>query len=270
MAFDAKEDKVVRLLSQNLLEIPRNQRKYVWDKTNWADLLSDIKFIVDNSSDTEHFLGSIVLRSEDSVSGVDKYSIIDGQQRTITIILFLLALIKIFKEEELQADVDGTLQYLFLKDRKNVEHLILHSYAHMFLKDLSEAIRKSKKEDTLTQIQSGITVSKSERIFIEGFAYFYTSLKDLASRYGAEYLVRIKDSLLDTRYIRIIADTDADAYTVFEILNARGLSLEDYELLKNYIMRYILPKEKVDEVKVKWGEIERNLENTSNLFLDIM
>lgn len=259
MAFDAKEDKVVRLLSQNLLEIPRNQRKYVWDKTNWADLLSDIKFIVDNSSDTEHFLGSIVLRSEDSVSGVDKYSIIDGQQRTITIILFLLALIKIFKEEELQADVDGTLQYLFLKDRKNVEHLILHSYAHMFLKDLSEAIRKSKKEDTLTQIQSGITVSKSERIFIEGFAYFYTSLKDLASRYGAEYLVRIKDSLLDTRYIRIIADTDADAYTVFEILNARGLSLEDYELLKNYIMRYILPKEKVDEVKVKWGEIERNL-----------
>lgn len=259
MAFDAKEDKVVRLLSQNLLEIPRNQRKYVWNKTNWADLLSDIKFIVDNSYDTEHFLGSIVLRSENSVSGVDKYSVIDGQQRIITIILFLLALIRIFKEEELQADVDGTLQYLFLKDRKNVEHLILHSDAHMVLKDLSETIKKSKKEDTLAQIQSRITVSKSERIFLEGFAYFYTCLKDLATKYGAEYLVKIKDSLLDTRYIRIIADTDADAYTVFEILNARGLSLEDYELLKNYIMRYILPKEKVDEVKVKWSEIERNL-----------
>lgn len=259
MAFDAKEDKIVRLLSQNLLEIPRNQRKYVWNKTNWADLLSDIKFIVDNSTDTEHFLGSIVLRSEQPVSGVDKFSIIDGQQRTITIILFLLALIRLFKEEDLEEDVDGTLQYLFLKDRKNVEHLILHSDAHIVLKDLSEAIRKSGPEETIVQIQSRITISKSEKIFWDGFIYFYTSLRDLSTRYGAQYLIKIKDSLLDARYIRIIADTDADAYTVFEILNARGLGLEDYELLKNYIMRYILPKEKVDEVKVKWGEIERNL-----------
>ena len=69
-------------------------------------------------------------------------------------------------------------------------------------------------------------------------------------------LLDIKDSLLDTKYIRINTDTDEDAYTVFEILNARGQSLEDYELLKNYIMRYILPKEKVDEVKQKWSEIE--------------
>ena len=136
------------MLSQDLLEIPRNQRKYVWDKTNWADLLSDIKFIVDNSSEREHFLGSIVLRSESPISGVDKFSIIDGQQRTITIILFLLALIRIFKDEDLQEDVDGTLQYLFLKDRKNVEHLILHSDAHIVLKDLSEAIRTSKHGET--------------------------------------------------------------------------------------------------------------------------
>jgi len=266
MAFDAKEDKIVKLLSQNILEIPRNQRKYVWNKTNWSDLLSDIKFIVDSSSTTEHFLGSIVLRSEDSISGVDKFSIIDGQQRTITIILFLLALIRIFKEENLQEDVEGTLQYLFLKDRKNVEHLILHSEAHIVLKDLSEAIRNSKHEDSLAQILSGITVPKSEKKFMDGFEYFYSTLKELSIQNGTEYLVKIKDFLLDARYIRIIADTDADAYTVFEILNARGLNLEDHELLKNYIMRYIQPKEKVDEVKVKWGEIERNLGKHINSF----
>lgn len=78
--------------------------------------------------------------------------------------------------------------------------------------------------------------------------------------------MKIKDSLLDARYIRIKAYSDADAYTVFEILNARGLTLEDYELLKNYIMRYIQPKEKVDEVKVKWGKIENNLGKHINAF----
>lgn len=125
MAFEAKEDKIFKLLSQNLLEIPRNQRKYVWDKTNWSDLLSDIKFIVDNPSNAEHFLGSIVLRSEDTLSGIEKFSIIDGQQRTITIILFLLALIRLFKENNMEEDVDGTLQYLFLKDRKKCRTLNL-------------------------------------------------------------------------------------------------------------------------------------------------
>lgn len=266
MAFEAKEDKIFKLLSQNLLEIPRNQRKYVWDKTNWSDLLSDIKFIVDNPSNAEHFLGSIVLRSEDTLSGIEKFSIIDGQQRTITIILFLLALIRLFKENNMEEDVDGTLQYLFLKDRKNVEHLILHSDTHIVLKDLSETIRKSTQEDTIAQIISGITVSKSEKVFINGFEYFYSSLKDLAAKHQLDYLVKIKDSLLDARYIRIKAYSDADAYTVFEILNARGLTLEDYELLKNYIMRYIQPKEKVDEVKVKWGKIENNLGKHINAF----
>lgn len=166
----------------------------------------------------------------------------------------------------MEEDVDGTLQYLFLKDRKNVEHLILHSNTHIVLKDLSETIRKSTQEDTIAQIISGITVSKSEKVFINGFEYFYYSLKDLAAKHQLDYLVKIKDSLLDARYIRIKADSDADAYTVFEILNARGLTLEDYELLKNYIMRYIQPKEKVDEVKVKWGKIENNLGKHINAF----
>ena len=259
MAFDAKEDKIVNLLSQNLLEIPRNQRKYVWDKTNWADLLSDIKFIVDNQSNTEHFLGSIVLRSEDSVCGIEKYSIIDGQQRTITIMLFLLALIRVFKENDMREDVDGTLQYLFLKDRKNVEHLIIHSDTHIVLKDLSETIRKSTQKDSIAQILSNIPVTKSEKVFLNGFEFFYSRLNELSAEHKTDYLVKIKDSLLDARYIRIKADSDADAYTVFEILNARGLTLEDYELLKNYIMRYIQPKEKVDEVKIKWDTIENLL-----------
>ncbi len=259
MAFDAKEDKIVKLLSQNLLEIPRNQRKYVWGKTNWADLLSDIVFIVDNNCQSQHFLGSIVLRSEEDVNGLEKYSIIDGQQRTITIILFLLALIRLFKENDMKEDADGTFQYLFFKDRKNIEHLVLHSENHLPVTDLSNVIRKAGKETDIAQVLADVSVTKSDKIFKDGFEYFYDALRSLANKKGAEYLVKIKDSLLDARFIRINADSDADAYTVFEILNARGLGLEGYELLKNYIMRYITPKEKVDEVKVKWASIEQKL-----------
>ena len=266
MAFDAKEDKIVKLLSQNLLEIPRNQRKYVWEKVNWTDLVSDIKFIVDNPSQTEHFLGSIVLRSEENVNGLERFSIIDGQQRTITIILFLLALIRIFQEHDRIEDVEGTLQFLYFKDRKNNERLVIHSNDHILLADLANRIRNYDASESFAQLISKVTFKDSEKKIKEGIEYLYSTLKSYVDKKGLEYIVELKDSLLDARYIRIIADTDADAYTVFEILNARGISLEDYELLKNYIMRYIQPKEKVDEVKTKWAEIERKLKNQIKAF----
>lgn len=257
MAFDAKEDKIVKLLSQNLLEIPRNQRKYVWTKVNWSDLISDIKFIVDNPSQAEHFLGSIVLRSEEPVNGLERFSIIDGQQRTITIILFLLSLIRV--ENDRIEDVEGTLQFIYFKDRKNNERLVMHSDNHILLTDIACKIRSYNANESFAQLISTITFKDSEKKIKEGIEFIYSTLKSYADSYGIEYVIKLKDSLLDARYIRIIADSEADAYTVFEILNARGISLEDYELLKNYIMRYIQPKELVDEVKTKWIEIEHKL-----------
>lgn len=266
MAFDAKEDKIVKLLSQNLLEIPRNQRKYVWTKVNWSDLISDIKFIVDNPTQTEHFLGSIVLRSEETINGLERFSIIDGQQRTITIILFLLSLIRVFQENNRIEDVEGTLQFIYFKDRKNNERLVMHSDDHILLADIASNIKNYNANESFAQLISKITFKDSEKKIKEGIEHIYSTLKSYVDSYGIEYVIKIKDSLLDARYIRIIADSDADAYTVFEILNARGMSLEDYELLKNYIMRYIQPKEKVDEVKAKWTEIEHKLKTHIKAF----
>lgn len=221
MAFDAKEDKIVKLLSQNLLEIPRNQRKYVWTKVNWSDLISDIKFIVDNPAQTEHFLGSIVLRSEETINGLERFSIIDGQQRTITIILFLLSLIRIFQENNRLEDVEGTLQFIYLKDRKYNERLVMHSDDHILLADIASNIKNFNANESFAQLISKITFKDSENRIREGIEYIYSTLKGYVDLHGIEYIIKVKDSLLDARYIRIIADSDADAYTVFEILNAR-------------------------------------------------
>lgn len=256
MSFDAKEYSIFNLFQSNLLEIPRNQRKYVWDKINWNDLLTDIEFIVNNPNQRNHFLGSVVLRKEDSVNGIDKFSIIDGQQRTITILIFLLALIKIFKEEDMQEDVDGTVPYIYIQDRKSNKHLILHSEFHIGLKDMADAIITDDQKTPLGKLIKNIALSKKNKKFKDALEYYYQSLRNIIDYKGKDILVDMKDKLLDAKYIRINTDSDADAYTVFEILNARGQSLEDFELLKNYIMRYIHPKEKVDEVKEKWAEIE--------------
>ena len=120
MSFKAEQRDIDYLLSNKLYEIPRNQRRYVWNKDNWEDLWSDLEFIVNNQQyGKRHFLGSIVLREENRVIGIQRYTIIDGQQRIITIILFMSALVAVLKENGLEDDFKGTITKLIIKDLKN-------------------------------------------------------------------------------------------------------------------------------------------------------
>ena len=120
MSFQAEQKPINHLLTNNVLGIPRNQRTYVWKKENWQDLLSDINFIVKNNDGKNHFIGSIVLKQEEAVNGLNKFTIIDGQQRTITILLLLSSILKIFQENGMKDDFLGTTQYLIQKDRKSI------------------------------------------------------------------------------------------------------------------------------------------------------
>ncbi|MCD8095755.1 MAG: DUF262 domain-containing protein [Ruminococcus sp.] len=72
--------------------IPDYQRFYSWDleqcKRLWGDIVE-----MQKKGKTGHFVGSIVNIAEQAMpTGVQKYMIIDGQQRMTTLTLLLLAL----------------------------------------------------------------------------------------------------------------------------------------------------------------------------------
>ena len=75
-----------------------------------------------------------------------------------------------------------------------------------------------------------------------------------------EDLVKIREIILDMKVIHIASEDELDCYDIFEILNARGVELEDSELLKNYIFKYAQPKYSVDRAKEIWSKIENNME----------
>lgn len=269
MAFSATEIHINKLLNDRILEIPRNQRHYVWKKENWLDLLSDINFIVKNKNDKKHFIGSIVLKKEVSINGLDKYTIIDGQQRTITIMLFLTAIMKLFQDNGMEKDFKGTIPYLISKDRKNEEYCILHSEEHLFIKDFVFKVTNYEDHRSINElIKFSIINKKKENNIAKAILFFYDELKELSTKETDPciYLIAMRDALIDTNCVEIIANTEEDSYTIFEILNARGQALEDHELLKNYIMRYILPQNAVDEVKKKWEVLEGLLGGSINRF----
>ena len=260
MAFKAQQKKVSNLLTGSILEIPRNQRRYVWKEENWKDLLNDLEFTIQsNNYVKEHFIGSVVLKEEKSINGINHFTIIDGQQRTFTLVLFLASIMQLFKERKMEDDFKGNSKLLIATDLKNQSFCVLNSDYYISLHKIIQELCNWDNKLGLNEILKRNINNKTVEKPIENcLLYYYNALK-LRSN---EDILIIRDALINTNFVEIIATTEEDSYTIFEILNARGQDLADHELLKNYIMRYIRPQEqtKVDEVKIKWtDDIDKGL-----------
>lgn len=272
MSFDARQNSVSKLLNDAIYRIPRNQRPYVWEESNWNDLLRDMKFVAENrigeDSAAAHFLGSIVLKREGEESGLDTYTIIDGQQRILTLTILLCAMIFLMKKNGQSADADGTRKYIIATNNKGTDVVIVDPEHHLTLPRIVERVallgQSELQSVSARSFANECCVSKqNDKKIIQAFQYFCIELSKLTP----DQLVRVRDAVVSTQYVNITSSTDEDLYTIFEILNARGLPLKDSDLLKNYIMRYIHPKERRDDAKVMWKEIERTVEQSMDAFL---
>ena len=76
--------------------IPTYQRRYCWQDKQVKELFDDINHL--EGGDT-HLLGSIVCLTGDHGAGINSLELVDGQQRTTTIMLFLDAI-----EDRLRSD----------------------------------------------------------------------------------------------------------------------------------------------------------------------
>lgn len=259
MSFEAKERAVDKLLNDSIYCIPRNQRRYVWNVDNWNDMYDDVLLVADGIA-SSHFIGSIVLKDEGKDEGLSKYTVIDGQQRILSLTIFLVSIMFVMKKRNLMDDFGGTQKYLVAKDIKNRYREIVYPEYHLSLPKMVNYILDADQGDISTKsivaFANHCTVSKSkDKNIIDAFKFFASKVSELET----DKLLAVRDAIIGIGYVNIISTTEEDSYTIFEILNARGLDLEDHELLKNYIMRYLHPIERRDDAKRIWEEIESNL-----------
>lgn len=73
----------------NIYYIPNYQREYSWEETELGDFWDDLNATRISGENLEHFFGQIVVHNDET--GRKKY-IIDGQQRTITSMIFMRTL----------------------------------------------------------------------------------------------------------------------------------------------------------------------------------
>lgn len=265
MAFKAEPKKVYDLFNTKCYLIPRNQRRYVWNRRNWEELYDDIAIVMDQSI-TSHFIGSFVLNDSGRNNGLEYFTIIDGQQRIITLSIMIASILYWLKKEKLLEDYLGTKKYVFATDDRANEVVMLRSDYHLSLESIIKAIDDTPEDKFCDMnVETFLAYSRYspdyDQQIVNAFIYFLNRIKDEMDKKEnhADYLRSLRDTIMDVSNIIIIAHSEEDSYTIFEILNARGVLLGDHELLKNYIMRYIQPEESRDKAKTVWNKIEDEL-----------
>ena len=215
--FKAQQRQINDLLKGSVFEIPRNQRQYVWRQQNWKDLLEDMQFILAaNSEEKRHFIGSIVLKEEPARNGLSAYTIIDGQQRTITVVLFLAAILQLMKEREMKNDFAGSISLLLESDLKNNKVPVIESEYHLAISKIIKAVCKTTPTP-FHKMLAGIITSNNRKVdkcIGDCITFFYGELHEKEN----DYLLKIRDAIINTNYVEISATTDEDSYTIFEIL----------------------------------------------------
>ena len=270
MHFFAGQSTADNIISRNCAYlIPKNQRKYVWDKNQWDELFSDI-FEIPQDDGYTHFIGSFVLSK---ARAQNEYYIVDGQQRLITISILLCCMVSEFfalgekrngqsilqpylcgmKDGEEYYKVtreDGTFYLTFLIDElKNNQVVTLETASDIFNKQF-------KKKD------------KYNKQLLSCYQHFQEKIQkyieDNKDRNPIDIIKDLKKKLTSCDCIEIVVDSDIEGIKVFETLNARGIPLEQHELIKNYLYSYSRSAEKVKNLDDKWQTIIANISDGKN------
>lgn len=242
--------------------VPRFQREYSWTKEEvdefWDDIIQQIKLIKKKPKNEEYFIGCIVLVGEDSKQD---YLIVDGQQRLTTLTILLRAIVERLKElgdataaEALYKNViEGTDD-----DGKKYFKLVNESPKPYFQNELQAYNKEGLKE----------AETEEEQLLLATFNGFQKRLKGL-SIHGLSELESIKALRIQVlnylKFILVTAKHEDDAYTIFETLNARGLSLTSVDLIKNWIFKNYKHTHPNDNAKEMWNELRKKVSDFSDL-----
>lgn len=248
-----------KLFYGRLFRIPQYQRAYSWQNKQRKDLFDDIKSMWKNGASRSHFMATVVgLRREKHSIVTEEHQVIevvDGQQRLSTLIILLKAISKALDrshatEERVGRDIEGML----IKNDSATLLLLQtnHDSSNYFANYLREGqFPNPKSASTIADLELLSCIEDCEN-FVREWQQTGKSLTDLVAL--------LKNKL--TFVFHEIAD-EALVYSVFEVLNSRGLPVSWIDRLKSSLMAMVFAsksdtsQEIIDEIHTRWTEIYR-------------
>lgn len=233
------------------LTVPMYQRLYVWQREpQWQPLWEDVQRLAEAALRREaplHFLGAVVIQQADKNWGesLDKWSLVDGQQRLTTLQLLMDA-------------VAGELMLLAAQSpdvAKSLERLAsqLEECTHnddKYLREGQSAL-KLGHENRDAQAFRAVMDAKPGTLPYEGqvdapliaqaHAYFARMAREWLGADGAASTDRgeaLTQALRQGLQLVVISlKSHEDSQAIFETLNARGTPLTATDLIKNLVFQ---------------------------------
>ena len=230
-------------------KVPLFQRPYVWSRKQWEQLWSDIReqYIFKTSQEGRYparFLGSIVVLREYE-KNLDKYTIIDGQQR-ITTISILLAVIRAFARERGLLELYNQIADFLKNTPKSGEgrYVVIPT--------------RVDKNALYCIFDENYTFDNDSRI-VECFDFFWYQLDKFPDA-DLNLLQQVITEDLCVVYIEL--NEDENPNQVFEALNYRGVPLEESDLIRNFFFAHLETQEMAEaQYDQYWKPMEERLFN---------
>jgi uncharacterized protein with ParB-like and HNH nuclease domain len=239
--IDADDKTLKELLDTQKYTIDYFQREFRWERKHIEQLITDLEagFFINYNSNHEreevelynsYYLGPIVISNKN-----DNFSIIDGQQRLTSLTLLLIYIHNLQKsisnhepiEQLIRSRKFGKYSY-----NLNIEERV-ECLNELFDKEEFDANGKDESVKNLVRRYEDIKELFSDDLKGDALPFFIDWLKEKVV------------------FVKIVAYSDENAYTIFETMNDRGLNLTPTEMLKGYLLSKI-PNEKKPSLNNLW------------------
>ncbi|WP_336206276.1 DUF262 domain-containing protein [Leuconostoc suionicum] len=279
------ETKLIRsiLEGSTLYQIPDFQRDYSWYEVQQTDFLKDLL----SNLGKQYFFGTIIVVKSERASENAVYSLIDGQQRLTTFVIFLQAIRDLIVDArtELNPKASKATSYDDLLVKKVSDVVTGNTYQKSVLvnnklnpilpskilkigefgdsvepetseqKLIFESYERFKDKLSLINLPSTL---ESSRARPNQYVTEYLSLEDKSIPKYIEFLDDLADQLVGrSSMVVITSDSQAFAQTIFKNLNSRGIPLNSIDLMKNDLLDVLNYKDQAGVVENIWANILR-------------
>ena len=242
--MDARKGNIFEILNGNKqFLIPVYQRYYSWDMEQCRRLWNDI-VDMQKRNKAGHFVGSIVNIAEQAMpTGVQKYMIIDGQQRMTTLTLLLLAL----RDYAIQHPEDTTI------NSRRIDNMLLKNEYEVGDERYKLLLTETDRDILIRLVESKPIPDGTKSRLIDNYKFFSGKIADRDLQPAEIY-----ESIGKLQIVNITLDrTMDDAQAIFESLNSTGKELSESDLIRNYVLMGLEPSEQTYVYEHLWRPMEQ-------------
>lgn len=221
--------------------IPSYQRNYVWTQEGqWEPLWDDLRaltrqILAEGPRARPHFLGTIITKHIGAQGFIDRWWVVDGQQRLTTLQILIAATCSAFNEH-------GLAQYAsILTDALvNPPQVVQEGPDKYKIEHKSSDYKGFSKIIEAGLGSSGVPEDEALRLR-DCYVYFRDSVTqwfaDIPEADHHQHAKALTQAILDGfQVVDIRLDGRENSHAIFEALNARGEPLTEWEKTKNYIL----------------------------------